>query len=904
MAKHFLISGFIRFKDEASAALGKVSNAIDGLKGRGDKLAGGFDKVGGAMAVAGAGGAAVGAGFAATIAKAANFSEALAIMNSVSDLSGDQFDQLRLKALALGSSTVFTATQVVGGMTELSKAGLDANQTMAAIPGVLAAAATEGLEMARASEIVVSVMQGQNLEAERATHVANVLAAAANASSAGMLDLGEAFKYANGLSQQGIMTFEQTAGALSVLANAGMKGSMAGTSLTSMFTQLTKPSKKVKDTFELLGLGQARFTDAAGKMLPLPDIINKVQGAVGLLRDDQEKLAFLQDLLGDAGSRAFVALRNSTTDATKEGNKGVSTYDRMVETARTASEVVSEDGKIQGAAAIMASKRLDQLKGDWENVSGAIDTVGISIGSLFLPQLRAATQAAGSFLGDIASNFVALSKPANMLTPEDIARLQTPAGQFVTGFVEGLKDAMATGKQLFSEIREGMQSILGGDMNPKELGRTVAQVLLLAAAVGPVIVSFLGFLAILGPVIGGLAGLWGIVSAFMPTAAALAATWGWLAAAGGILWMAVTTGTPLMTALLVIFPKLAGVTAAFGAAMAFLAANPVVLVIAGLVALGAAAYLLWNNWDTVSAFLVSTWNTVRDGVVGAIDWIMAKYHSLSNTAKLAVLIIGGLLTGGLLPIFFLVANNWDTITQAFGHGWAFVVSKFHAGITAVAPVLNWFTNAWGTVTTYAIAAWQSVVSFLSRINWTALIAAPFQVAAKPFASLIGTLTSLPGAETALSAMGISAAGLRDELKSLTTVGSFLAPQGPLAPVVPLPTRGEAAANLAATGTDGAPMVGPPAALAPPSFGAGVTASAAQTAAITGGGGAQILQMPPPAPSPVNASFEINVELDGEKVARSVTKRSIENAERRGVNLGPDTRSILKNGPMGGQVGVD
>ncbi len=279
MGKQFTVSGLVKFfGGSASAAeIKKIDKAISDLRGSVAQTREGFASIGQAIKPVGVAGTAVAAGFGVAIKQAMDFEAAMAQLNSVNELSTKQFKQIEMAALQFGASTVFSATEVVGGMTELTKAGLSVEQTLQAIPGVLAAAATEGLEMARSSEIIVNILQGQKLAMNEASRVADVLAKTANATSAGMLDLGEAFKYSNALAQQGILGFEDTATALGLLSNAGLKGSIAGTSLVAMFNQITKPSKDVAKVFGGIDKMMATFTDkATGKLKSLPEIIKLV----------------------------------------------------------------------------------------------------------------------------------------------------------------------------------------------------------------------------------------------------------------------------------------------------------------------------------------------------------------------------------------------------------------------------------------------------------------------------------------------------------------------------------------------------------------------------------------------------------------------------------------------------
>src|SRR5574343_485306 len=314
MAKQFSIKGVIEFLgvDKAVAEVKKLDSTVAAMKKNTQQIGKGSQQLGQGLQGIAVGGAAVGAGFGLAIKQASDFEQAMANINSVNELTQAQFKLLERTALQMGATTVFSATEAAEGMFELTKAGLTAEQSVQAIPGVLAAAATEGLGLAQASEIVVSVLQGQNLQMDQATKVADVLAQPATSTAAGITELGEAFKYANQLSAAGLVGFEDTAAALGILSNAGLKGSIAGTSLVAMFNQITKPSKDVQKAFGGINNMMDLFTDkTTGKMKDLPQLIE----IIGQAADHYARAGVLPTPVFERTRRAYPMLRYPWADA-------------------------------------------------------------------------------------------------------------------------------------------------------------------------------------------------------------------------------------------------------------------------------------------------------------------------------------------------------------------------------------------------------------------------------------------------------------------------------------------------------------------------------------------------------------------------------------------------------------
>lgn len=183
-------------------------------------------------------------GAAATIAIAdsirvfADFETSMLRVKAISGATGEEFKSLSDLAKELGSTTAFTAREAAQAMGFLAQAGFDVGEVHQALPKVLSLAAAGQLDLAQAADITASVLRGFGLEASESGRVADVLAAAASKSNTSVEGMGEAFKFAGPVASAMGVSLEETAAALGVLSNAGLKGSLAGTGLRMVLVKM------------------------------------------------------------------------------------------------------------------------------------------------------------------------------------------------------------------------------------------------------------------------------------------------------------------------------------------------------------------------------------------------------------------------------------------------------------------------------------------------------------------------------------------------------------------------------------------------------------------------------------------------------------------------------------------
>lgn len=296
---------------------------------------------------------------AAGLKAAAGFEQSMNMLQVATGATEQAMQGLQDKALQLGAETSFSAGEAADAMLELAKAGMSADQTMQAIGGVMDLAAAGGVALAEAATITAAALNAFHLPASEAANVANLLAAAANASAADITDLSQGLQqggFAFGAAGQGV---DDLVASLAILTNVGLTGSDAGTALKNAMMRLMNPTKKAAELMDELGINAY---DAQGNMLPFADVIDEInQGTKGMTQEQRN--AALSTIFLSDGMKAFIPL----LDAGKDGFLAM-----------------KEEVNKAGSASEMAEARMKGLAGAIEYIKGSIESVLIEVALPFL----------------------------------------------------------------------------------------------------------------------------------------------------------------------------------------------------------------------------------------------------------------------------------------------------------------------------------------------------------------------------------------------------------------------------------------------------------------------------------------------------------------------------------------
>jgi TP901 family phage tail tape measure protein len=319
---------------------------------------------------------AMGAGIAAfggmALNAAAEFEQAMSDIKAVSGATGEEIKALDALAMKLGKDTVFSAKEAANGISELVKGGVGIEDILnGAAEAALNLASAGGVGLADAAEIASNSMAMFGLKGQDMAMVADMVAGAANASSLSVMDFKYSLQMAGAVARTVGLSFEDTATAIALLGKEGLKGSDAGTSLKTMFLNLTPSTKKAFGTMEALGIITRetgnRFFDATGKVKGLAEISAILQDSMQGL-GNEEVMQNLYDLFGSDAIRAGAIFL-------RQGAEG---FTAMAEAM----------GKVK--AVDVAKQKLDNFKGSMEQLKGSWDTLLITVGKPLLPIVRGA----------------------------------------------------------------------------------------------------------------------------------------------------------------------------------------------------------------------------------------------------------------------------------------------------------------------------------------------------------------------------------------------------------------------------------------------------------------------------------------------------------------------------------
>lgn len=304
----------------------------------------------------------------------ASMSNVYGLMSSL-NLSQAQMDALRDTAREMGATTKFSASEAADAMGYMALAGWDDAQVIAGIPGVLNLAAAANMDLAKASDIVTDTMTPFGMAAERAGEAADVFAYAQANSNTTVEGLGEAMKYAAPTADAFGMTLQDTAAAMGVLANAGIKGSQGGTTLNAMLRDM---KNNAKNGAIAIGKTKVALTNADGSYRSYAAIIRDIDKATSSMTASQRDAA-LGAIFGDESLKGILATLKQGPDALDAMTEGIYACG--------------------GAAEDMAATMGDNLKGDLAILESGAQDMAIALSDWLMPAARGVVQGVTDLIG-------------------------------------------------------------------------------------------------------------------------------------------------------------------------------------------------------------------------------------------------------------------------------------------------------------------------------------------------------------------------------------------------------------------------------------------------------------------------------------------------------------------------
>lgn len=293
-----------------------------------------------------------------------DFEAGMSEVKAISGVTGESFTQLENKAIQMGAKTKFSASESAQAMKYMAMAGWDAEEMMSGISGVMDLAAASGEDLATTSDIVTDALTAFGLQASDSAHFADILARASSRSNTNVGLMGETFKYVAPVAGALGYSAEDCAVAIGLMANAGIKGSQAGTALRSMLTRLAKPTDDVATAMDKYNIS---LTDAEGNIKPMSTLLSDLRDRFSTL-SEAEKTQLAATLAGQEGMSGLLAIVNASNSDFQNLTNSINNCD--------------------GAASEMAKTMQDNLKGSVTIFKSTAESAAISIGKKLTPEVR------------------------------------------------------------------------------------------------------------------------------------------------------------------------------------------------------------------------------------------------------------------------------------------------------------------------------------------------------------------------------------------------------------------------------------------------------------------------------------------------------------------------------------
>lgn len=348
-------------------------------------------------------------GAQAVIGTLAGFEKSMAAVGAITRASEKDLAALRETAKQLGATTEFSASQAADGLKFFGMAGWNAAQSIAAIPAILDLATAAQMDLATAADISSNIMTAFGIAAEDASAAADVLAAVSSRANTDVTQLGDGMKYVGPVASALGISMGEAAAAMGALSDAGIQGSMAGTSLRRVLSSLANPTKDAARVIKDLQLNVDDLNPATNSIVEIVDRL----AAAGI--DAADALT----IFGDRGGPAILAL---------------------VENRQKLSDLTGELSNVGGEAKRMADTMRDQLGGDIKGLQSALEGLIIQLGESGLTAalsglIKVMTSLARAVTGTIKSFSEMLASADRML---GVSQALGDAFSFLVGNIDVL----------------------------------------------------------------------------------------------------------------------------------------------------------------------------------------------------------------------------------------------------------------------------------------------------------------------------------------------------------------------------------------------------------------------------------------------------------------------------------
>ncbi len=591
---------------------------------------------------------AVGGLGAVSVKTAADFDSAMSKVAAVSGATGEDLEQLRNTAREMGANTKFSATEAAEAMNYMAMAGWETTDMLNGIEGVMNLAAASGEDLATTSDIVTDALTAFGLTAEDSGHFADMLAAASSKANTNVGMMGETFKYCAPVAGALGFTAEDTAEAIGLMANSGIKASQAGTAMRSIMTSL---AGEVILTGESIGNLTIQTKNADGSMKDLGQILKECRFAFAQMSESEQE-ANAEALVGKNAMSGFLAVMNAAPED--------------IDKLRNA--IDNCDGSAENMAAIMQ----DNLNGQITTLKSKLSELAIAFGEILMPAIRAAVDMVGGLidwlnsLSPVMKTIVAvIGVVVASLGPVLVVagKIIWSVGQVMT-IIPGIITALNSVKTVIAAVKTGMAAL-----NATMLANPIV---LVVAAIAALVAAFIYF--------------WNTSEEFRQF---------WID-----LWESIKEAVAVAVEAIKEF---------FNGIIDFFKNNWQGILLFIVNPFAGAFKLLWDNCEDFRQFWIDLWDTIKTTAQSIWQGIKDFFASIWNGIKSTAQSIWGGIKDFFASIWNGIKSTaqsvWGGIKDFFASTWEGIKSTAQS---IWGGIKDFFASTWEGIKTTAGTAWNGI----------------------------------------------------------------------------------------------------------------------------------------------------------------------------------------------------
>lgn len=612
--------------------------------------------------------------------------------------TAQEMEEMRRVAGRLGAEFPISAAEAAAGMDRLAAGGFDARQSIGAMPGIIKAAIASGEDLAATSDVVTSALSIWNLKngdvAKSTEHIADVIQMSANVSKLGMQDFGLAMQYAGAPAAALGVNIEELGTAMAIMANNGIAASTIGTSLRAVMSRLASPPKAAAVAIEQLGLS---LKDANGNFVGVQNAVDQMRNSMKGL-SEMEQVAMAKAIAGEDAYSGLLALIKTSPE----------NYAKVAEAINNST----------GSSTAAFDRMQQTLKGSIDSMKGAVESLGIAMGTALTPYIKQGADA----IKNIANAIAAMTpEQQTMIAQAAIAvvgitglvlvfgKLISVAGTAIS--IYGQVGRVLAGGHIKNKLLEF--SIRGCTMAYDGLGKSaisaasavrsfnVGTAIEAGASKGSAVLT-----ALRTKIIALQALSWATISNNIRTAFGQSVSY----AAGRITWLTANIKAGMLAAKGVAVNVFSAITASLTRANIMAVASSAAKAIRGIgsaimfigkaslatmfspigiaiVAIAGAAYLLYANWNKVGPYFVNLWSKVKAAFQAAYLKIQPSVQQLMNAfSKLVPVLKSG--ASAILGALRQLMNTFSKLIPVIQSSVSTAFGALKRAMITLAPVFK------------------------------------------------------------------------------------------------------------------------------------------------------------------------------------------------------------------------